>query len=78
MQTLPKEIHYFLFKDDYVDFAIVNAHPSILYLYSKKYGLELNVTLKRYIEERDSVMSEIQQELGLGKSEAKNCFKVIK
>ena len=71
IQTLPREIRYFLFKDDYVDFDIVNAHPSILYLYSIENDLVLNGTLKRYIVERSSVMSEIQQELGVDSSAVK-------
>lgn len=71
IQTLPREIRYFLFKDDYVDFDIVNAHPSILYLYSIDNGLVLNGTLKRYVVERSSVMSQIQQELGVSSSTVK-------
>ena len=42
IQTLPREIRYFLFKNKYVDFDIVNAHHSILYLYSKDNDLVLN------------------------------------
>ena len=64
IQMLPREIRYFLFKDEYVDFDIVNAHPSILYSYSKDNDLTLNGTLTRYVAERDVVMAEIQQELG--------------
>lgn len=71
IQILPREIRYYLFKDEYVDFDIVNAHPSILYLYSKKHNLVLNGTLKRYIENRSSVMLEIQQELGVDKGKVK-------
>jgi hypothetical protein len=78
IQTLPREIRYFLFKDDYVDFDIVNAHPSILYLYSIKNGLVLNGTLKKYVVERSSVMSEIQQELGVELSVVKkNVLKLL-
>lgn len=71
IQTLPREIRYFLFKGDYVDFDIVNAHPSILYLYSINNDLVLNGMLKRYVDERSSVMSEIQQELGVSSSAVK-------
>jgi len=78
IQTLPREIRYFLFKDDYVDFGIVNAHPSILYLYSINNGLVLNGTLNKYIVERNSVMSEIQQELGIKPSAVKrNVLKLL-
>ena len=78
IQTLPREIRYFLFKDDYVDFDIVNAHPSILYLYSIDNGLVLNGTLNKYIVERSSVMSEIQQELGIDSSAVKrNVLKLL-
>ena len=78
IQTLPREIRYFLFKDDYVDFDIVNAHPSILYLYSINNGLVLNGTLNKYIVERTSVMSEIQQELGIDSSAVKrNVLKLL-
>ena len=71
IQTLPREIRYFLFKDDYLDFDIVNAHPSILYLYSIDNDLVLNGTLKRYVVERSLVMSQIQQELGVNLSTVK-------
>ena len=64
INTLPREIRYFLFKDSYVDFDIANAHPSILYLYSKKHNLLLNGALKNYVDNRDSVMLNIQQESG--------------
>ena len=78
IQTLPREIRYFLFKDDYVDFDIANAHPSILYLYSINNGLVLNGMLKRYIVERSSVMSEIQQELNVESSVIKrNVLKLL-
>lgn len=71
IQVLPKEIRYFLFKDEYVDFDIANAHPSILYLYSEEKDLLLNGTLKRYVVERDVVMGEIQQELDIDFSKVK-------
>ena len=65
INTLPREIRYFLFKDTYADFDIANAHPSILYLYSKKHSLPLNGSLKSYVENRHSVMLDIQQELDI-------------
>ena len=78
IQTLPREIRYFLFKDEYVDFDIANAHPSILYLYSKDNDLVLNGMLKRYVVERSSVMSEIQQELDIDLSAVKkNVLKLL-
>ena len=65
INTLPREIRHFLFKDIYVDLDIANAHPSILYLYSKKHDLLLNGSLKRYIKNRHSVMLDVQQELDM-------------
>ena len=69
IQTLPREIRYFVFKDDYVDLDIANAHPSILWLYSKKHDLSLNGSLAEYVINRDTVMSKIQQEFLIGKKE---------
>ena len=71
IQTLPREIRYYLFKDDYIDFDIANAHPSILCLYGKKHNLKLNGSLSRYIEERKTVMLDIQQELKISLPEVK-------
>ena len=65
IQTLPRELRYYIFKDEYVDFDIANAHPCILYLYSEKYKLKLNGTLKNYIKNKTSVMSMIQSEINL-------------
>ena len=65
INTLPREIRYFLFEDDYIDLDIANAHPSLLYLYSKENNLILNGSLKRYIENRAMVMVNIQQESGM-------------
>lgn len=65
INTLPREIRYYLFKDTYIDIDIANAHPSLLYLYSKEHHISLNGSLKSYIENRHSVMLDIQQESGM-------------
>ena len=63
IQSLPREIRHFLFKDDYLDFDIENAHPVLLHNYSKKQKLTLNGFLKEYVEKRKLVMEKIQDEL---------------
>ena len=65
INTLPREIRYYLFKDIYIDIDIANAHPSLLYLYSKEKSIQLNGSLKGYIEDRHSVVQNIQQELSM-------------
>jgi len=62
IQTLPREIRYHLFKDDYKDFDMVNSHPSILYEFSKEHNLKLNGSLERYVKNRSSVFEQIKQE----------------
>ena len=63
MQLLPKEIRYYIFNDQYRDFDMVNAHPSILYSFALKKGLALNGTLKEFINNRDEVVQLIFNEL---------------
>ena len=65
INTLPREIRYFLFEDNYIDLDIANAHPSLLYLYSKENNLTLNGSLSRYIKNRTMVMVDIQEESGM-------------
>jgi len=65
MQTLPRELRYYMFKDDYIDFDIENAHPTILYLYSKKHKIKLNGALREYVRNKTSVMFVIQLEINL-------------
>ena len=62
IQTLPREIRYHLFKNDYFDLDMVNAHPSIMYDVSEKYKLKLNGALKEYIHNRSYVLEIIKQE----------------
>jgi hypothetical protein len=73
IQTLPREIRYYLFKDEYVDFDMVNAHPSIMLLFCKEHNLKLNGSLEEYVSDRSSVILQIKTEmLSLKKKELSN------
>lgn len=69
INTLPRELRYFLFKDIYIDIDIANAHPSILYEYSIENKLSLNGSLYDYIYNREAVVDKIGQELGVEENE---------
>ena len=62
IQTLPREIRYHLFKSSYIDLDIENAHPTILYLYSKNKNLVLTGALRNYIENKEDVIQKIKIE----------------
>ena len=62
IQVLPREIRYHIFEDEYVDFDMVNSHPSILYEFSLKHKLKLNGSLEEYVTNRSFVFEKINQE----------------
>ena len=63
IQGLSSEIRYYLFKGEYTNFDMVNSHPSILYEFSKQQNIELNGSLKQYVENRSHMFQEIRKEL---------------
>ena len=63
IQGLSSEIRYYLFKGEYRDFDLVNAHPSILYEFTKQQNIKLNGSLKQYVENRSFMFQEIRKEL---------------
>ena len=63
MHTLPKEMRYYMFKDDYVYYDMQNSQPFILYTYSKNNKLDLNGSLESYVMNRPAVMQEIYSEM---------------
>ena len=63
IQNISREIRYYLFKGEYIDFNIQNCHPSILYTYSVKYKIKLRGDLKQYVEEKEATMLVMQQEI---------------
>lgn len=62
IQTLPREIRYHLFKNDYQDYDMVNSHPSILFEFSKAENLKMNGSLSLYVNEKTKVFEKIRQE----------------
>lgn len=62
INVLSREIRYYLFKDDYEDFDIVNAHPAILLEFSKEHSLKLNGSLENYIKNRSLVFDQVREE----------------
>ena len=50
INTLSREIRYYLLKDEYTNFDIVNAHPTILFEFAKEHSLKLNGSLENYIK----------------------------
>ena len=72
IQTLPREIRYYLFKNDYRDFDMVNSHPSILYEFSLNHPqIKLNGSLEQYVKKRPVVFEQIQREMVNGGLEIK-------
>jgi len=63
IQTLPREIRFYMFKEDYVDFDISNSHPTLLYKYSKTHKLKLNGALQQYVADKKAIMIKIQKEM---------------
>lgn len=62
INVLSREIRYYLFKDEYEDFDIVNAHPAILFEFSKEHSLKLNGSLENYIKNRSLVFDQVRKE----------------
>ena len=64
IQTFPREIRYILFKNQYRDFDIKNAHPTIALNYAEKHGILETSALLEFVEDRDNVLAKITQEFG--------------
>lgn len=62
IQTLPRELRYYLFKDEYIDFDMINSHPSILYQFALDNNLILSGFLKEFIFNRELIVQNIEQE----------------
>lgn len=63
MICLPREIRYFLTHLDYLDYDIVNSHPTILFDYAEKKGLVVE-NLSDYIKNRESILTKVITDLG--------------
>jgi hypothetical protein len=70
MPRISRECHYYLFKSLYYDFDLKNAHPTILYSYGQNNCLE-TPTLKRYIENRETFLSEVMKAEIITRNDAK-------
>lgn len=63
MQFFPREIRMFLFKKDYRDFDMKNAHPTLLLDFAQFEGIKLDGAIENYINNRDAVLIQIKNEL---------------
>ena len=61
INQLSKEFRYFLFKEIYQDIYIINAHPTILYIYSKKNGFNFPL-LEQLVYDRDMFYQRVYHE----------------
>lgn len=71
--SIRREIRHTLAKEKYVDIDIVNCHPVLLYqicIQNQIYPIQL----KKYIEYRDTILSEIMKTYNVEKDDAKNLF----
>ena len=78
-QILPRELRYILFKEDYIDIDMKNAHPTLMFLYSLNKNLEMSQTkaLKTYIEKRDEILLNIFNELKDSKNSKRKIYKSL-
>lgn len=63
IQTFPREIRYILFNEEYMDFDIKNAHPTIALDYAEKNNICKKGALKQFVENRDDMLDRIAKEL---------------
>lgn len=70
LQNLQKDIRAALTSDYYWDIDMVNAQPTILKQYCEKNGFVCNL-LKKYIDEREEILSNLCEVLNIKRWEAK-------
>ena len=73
---LSKQVREYLFKDVYLDFDIVNAHPTILYEYSLTHGIP-NQRLAHFINKREEVHNMLHEKSGVPISDLKMLILII-
>jgi HEPN domain-containing protein len=76
MVYVPKEIRGYLCKGTYIDVDLVNAHPTILYEYSKSKGLNCQ-HLRKLVEERENVYKHVSEETGITETDAKRVTLIV-
>jgi hypothetical protein len=68
IQGFSREIRDYIFKNEYMNFDMVNAHPTILNNYAIDKKLALNGSLAEYIENRDVFINNVSSEFQLTKN----------
>ena len=63
IQTFPREIRYILFNEEYKDFDIKNAHPTIALDYAEKNDICKKGALQEFVENRAEVLDRVSKEL---------------
>jgi len=76
LQGLPREFRSLLAKDKYEDIDFVNCHCNILEQYCIKKGIQCSV-LGHYNNNRNEIINNLNQELGIEKEDAKNLILTI-
>jgi hypothetical protein len=71
--NLRREIRGTIFSRSYKDIDIVNCHPNIYYQIAKVLRVKCPV-LKRYVEQRDQILEEVQSHYGVSRDTAKQLF----
>lgn len=75
-QGMSKSIRHTLFRADYIDIDIVNCHPVFLTWYCQQQKWECN-QLQHYIQNRDTIITNLMEYWDLSKEEVKNIFLVM-
>ena len=68
-----RPIRHFLCKDTYYDIDIINAHPSILLNLCEAWEIPCD-NLRKYVEDRDTIVNIIKKKCGIEKDDAKQLF----
>ena len=63
IQFFPREIRMFLFRENYRDFDMKNAHPTLLFDFVQFEDIKLDGAIENYINNRDAVLTQIENEL---------------
>ncbi|KAJ3317604.1 hypothetical protein HDV06_001367 [Boothiomyces sp. JEL0866] len=76
LQTLKKEIRNAIVQDICFDIDIKNAHPCFIYNLGKLYNIDLP-TINKYVENRDTVLESLMEQLKKSKGEVKEIFLAV-
>lgn len=73
LQNMPRDIRSALTKQYYWDIDMKNAQPTLLLQFAKQRGWECSY-LEQFVQKRDEILKQTQEELGCNRDEAKQRF----